>query len=172
MHVTSHVAINNIWESDHLWHLFETEIDGEAQVDEDLYWMRVGLHLNRPMQAIMTMGKFLKMKPASKWENGSWRLKVLDPKRGPDNCMYEYYDHSTKDNNRLLSTWKPQYVPMYNPNQFAYLQPHPYQQGTLMGIGAAPTLTSGGINTTGGVTWNSTSALQNAYAQQAVKSTP
>ncbi len=48
--------------------------------------MRVGLHLRRPTQVIITQGTFIKMRPAKRFEN--LPLKTIDV-NNPDGCLYE-----------------------------------------------------------------------------------
>jgi hypothetical protein len=52
-----------------------------------IFEMRIGLHFERPMQAIMSCGHFIRMRSADiSW--GVANLGKLDPAR-PDNCLYD-----------------------------------------------------------------------------------
>lgn len=101
------------------WLGFESKDDGEIEIDDQLYWMRVGLHFQRPMQAIMTWGKFVKMRAAPVWDG--WPLLILNPNRGPDNCFYHISSYGLISDGLSPSihrTWKPQPTHLANvPNQ-------------------------------------------------------
>jgi hypothetical protein len=65
----------------------QTLLKGEEPVNQ-LLWvfeMRVGLHFERPVQAIMSCGHFIRMRSADVW--AGWPLKKLDPEQ-PDSCLY------------------------------------------------------------------------------------
>jgi hypothetical protein len=86
---------------DKTWEDFEAMPDGrlllqdraqtilpEEEEVNPLLWvfeMRVGKHFERPMQAIMSCGHFIRMRSADSW--GVAQLGKLDPAH-PDNCLY------------------------------------------------------------------------------------
>ena len=71
---------------------FESDAKGELLLNTGLtfkrtkFKMRIGLHLNRPTQAIIAEGHFIRMRAAP--EYADYELKVLDANH-PDNCLYE-----------------------------------------------------------------------------------
>ena len=71
---------------------FEETTKGEILLNTGLtfrrtkFKMRIGLHLNRPTQAIIAEGHFVRMRAAP--EYADYELKVLDA-NNPDNCLYE-----------------------------------------------------------------------------------
>ena len=74
------------------WQLFEVRDDGHLQLDGfgkkpytyDFY-MRVGTHMGQPRQAIMSCGKFIKIRKYGVKEH--WKLNTLDPNK-PNTCFY------------------------------------------------------------------------------------
>ena len=74
------------------WQLFEVREDGHLQLDGfgkkpytyDFY-MRVGTHMGQPRQAIMSCGKFIKIRKYGVKEH--WKLNTLDPNK-PNTCFY------------------------------------------------------------------------------------
>jgi hypothetical protein len=71
---------------------FEKATKGEMDLHTGLtfrrtrFKMRVGLHLNRPTQAIIAEGQFVRMRAAP--EYADYELRVLDAQK-PDSCLYE-----------------------------------------------------------------------------------
>jgi len=95
----------------------QTILPEEEEVNP-LLWvfeMRVGTHFERPMQAIMSCGHFIRMRSAEIW--GSALLGKLDPAR-PDNCLYAHAP-------ALVQVWRP-YIPVPQ-----YGTVHPPAQQTL-----------------------------------------
>lgn len=85
---------------DLVWEDFEKTQHGELTIDGTLFRMRVGLHFDKPMQAIMAEDKFLRLRPAHAWE--SWLLMPLAPDRGADNCLYPH-----KSGDSISVAWRP-----------------------------------------------------------------
>jgi hypothetical protein len=77
---------------DYTWEDFEATEQGRILVVDRKwgsvpYFMRVGLHLvNRPTQAIMSMGRFLRMRELG-GIFGDLKLKKIDP-ANPNGCLY------------------------------------------------------------------------------------
>jgi hypothetical protein len=55
------------------------------------FYMRVGLHLGRPTQAIFSHGKFLRIRREKRFEGCD--LKKIDPNK-PDECLYEEFQQA------------------------------------------------------------------------------
>lgn len=72
------------------WEQFEANKLGELVVAGYTFRMRVGLHLQRPVQAIIGASQFIKIRSAGNCEG--MRLKVLDPD-DPSVCLYSGYWH-------------------------------------------------------------------------------
>lgn len=65
--------------------------DGEeltANPESHQFYMRVGLHLGRPTQAIFSNGKFLQIRREKRFDGCDF--KKIDPNK-PDECLYEEY---------------------------------------------------------------------------------
>jgi hypothetical protein len=80
----------------------QTLLKGEEPVNQ-LLWvfeMRVGLHFERAMQAIMSCGHFIRMRSADNWTGYS--LKKLVPEQ-PDSCLYRTTQLTTQRG------WRPNY---------------------------------------------------------------
>lgn len=68
------------------WEMFEKQHSGDLKIGGYIFSMRVGLHLQRPTQAVMAAGQFIKMRSAG---NATGRkLKVLDPNM-PNRALYK-----------------------------------------------------------------------------------
>ncbi len=82
----------------------QTLLRGEEPISP-LLWvfeMRVGLHFERPMQAIMSCGHFIRMRSTNEnWK--SYPLKKLDPAR-PVDCLYHNSHPFMQD---FQVTWRP-----------------------------------------------------------------
>jgi hypothetical protein len=65
----------------------QTILSEEEEISPSLwvFEMRVGQHFERPMQAIMSCGHFIRMRSAESW--GACQLGKLDPAK-PNNCLY------------------------------------------------------------------------------------
>lgn len=72
----------------HTWDYFETTQNGDNVVGGVVFNLRVGLHMKRPIKAILAMGCFIKIKPFGVRDAYDRdHLKDIDPKR-PDLCLY------------------------------------------------------------------------------------
>ena len=77
---------------------FESTENGHIRLDDNPkryvydFYMRVGLHMKRPTQVIMSCGKYLKMRKAEKW--ASFPLRDIDP-GNPETTLYEETDWSS-----------------------------------------------------------------------------
>lgn len=78
-----------------IWKQFEDSQDGSLLIDGTWHYMRVGLFMNRPTQAIQANGKFVKMRLAPRFRNHD--LDILNPK--DDKCLYWNFEN--------VRTWKP-----------------------------------------------------------------
>lgn len=80
----------------------QTVLPEEEELDtrEWVFVMRVGVHLGRSTQAIMSCGHFIRLRKDDRWEG--WPLNVLDPSN-PDGCIY--YNYNTTVN---IRGWCPQ----------------------------------------------------------------
>jgi hypothetical protein len=110
---------------DKTWEDFEAMPDGrlllhdhaqtilpEEEEVNPLLWvfeMRIGQHFERPMQAIMSCGHFIRMRSAESW--GVAKLGKLDPAQ-PSNCLYAQLSP-------LSWGWRP-YIPVVQPGGFGY----------------------------------------------------
>jgi hypothetical protein len=111
---------------DKTWEDFEAMPDGrlllhdhaqtilhEEEEVSPLLWvfeMRIGQHFERPMQAIMSCGHFIRMRSADiPW--GAAQLGKLDPAQ-PGNCLYAQLTP-------LSWGWRP-YIPVVQPGGFGY----------------------------------------------------
>lgn len=59
-----------------------------ANPESHQFYMRVGLHLGRPTQAIFSNGKFLRIRREKRFDGCDF--KKIDPNK-PDECLYEEY---------------------------------------------------------------------------------
>ena len=105
---------------------FESTENGHIRLDDNPkryvydFYMRVGLHMKRPTQVIMSCGKYLKMRKAEKW--ASFPLRDIDP-GNPETTLYEETDWSSA--NLQLQVYQ------------AQIQAYQYQGGIPV---SAPTL--------------------------------
>ena len=67
------------------WEHFEADHLGQIQVGNKLFCMRVGIHMSRPVQAIVCEGQFVRMRSAEFYEDR--RLHKIDPERLAE-CLY------------------------------------------------------------------------------------
>lgn len=160
------------------WQLFEVRDDGHLTLNSlhdkpytyDFY-MRVGTHMGQPRQAIMSCGRFIKIRKYGTKEH--WKLNTLDPIH-PNTCLYYVqpspYIYGTWQGQlggtpTVAQTTAPQYVwdPAksfhdYTTNmQYAqaniYTQTIPNQLARWSGVQWQPNYTGcGGIMTTGTTT--------------------
>jgi len=78
-------------QKDMTWAHFESTARGEIPLhfkgfrERILIRMRVGLHMGKPMQALIADDKFIRMRAAPEYEN--YKLLKLDP-LFPDKCLY------------------------------------------------------------------------------------
>lgn len=92
------------------WAHFESTNRGEIPLrskgfrETILIRMRVGLHMGKPMQALIADNQFIRMRSAPEFEGCS--LNKLEPE-WPDKCLYEAsgLDYLTSDKN--VKIWKP-----------------------------------------------------------------
>jgi hypothetical protein len=71
-----------------------------------LFEMRVGLHLDRPTQAIMSCGHFVRIRRDERWGPYHTYLQVLDP-AFPNRCLYTAYGNPAIYGNPAMF-WHPQ----------------------------------------------------------------
>ena len=101
------------------WDDFEDTNDGHIKVPlgstdplGQSFYMRVGLHMKRPMQVLIAEGNFIRMRSEKRWPEWLPQFKQLDPKE-PSGCIYQkspwLYQNQTYYN---------QYAQMYQ--QYAY----------------------------------------------------
>ena len=67
------------------WEHFEADPLGQIQVGNKLFCMRVGIHMSRPVQAIVCEGQFVRMRSAEFYEDR--KLHKIDPERLAE-CLY------------------------------------------------------------------------------------
>ena len=82
------------------WDEFSKVNNGTIELEGIPFKLRVGLHLKRPMRAIIAMGQFVRVKAASEFIG--YQLKKLTPE-APDTCMYTDVNTSTM----MTSCWSP-----------------------------------------------------------------
>jgi len=85
------------------WEHFESEMWGQIQISKIIFAMRVGLHMDRPTQAVMAEGQFVRMRSADYWKD--FMLTKLDPDR-----LYEslYFLRGGQSVNSAMDTlWRP-----------------------------------------------------------------
>ncbi len=64
---------------------FEETFSGDIGIGDTIFKMRIGLHMQRPMQAIIAHRQFIKMRPETRFNER--RLLTLDA-LSPDTCLY------------------------------------------------------------------------------------
>lgn len=154
------------------WQLFEVRDDGHLTLNSlhdkpytyDFY-MRVGTHMGQPRQAIMSCGRFIKIRKYGTKE--LWKLNALDPSH-PNTCLYyvqpsPYIAYGTWQSQlggtpTVAQTTAPQYVwdPAKAFQNYAvnmqYAQVNLYTQTNQLagygGIQGQPVSSYGGIITT------------------------
>jgi len=67
------------------WEHFEADPLGQIQVGNKLFCMRIGIHMNRPVQAIIADGQFVRMRSAEFYDDK--KLHKIDPDRLAE-CLY------------------------------------------------------------------------------------
>lgn len=70
---------------DYRWEHFEADPLGQIQVGNKLFCMRVGIHMDRPVQAIIADGQFVRMRSADFYKDK--QLQKIDPERLAE-CLY------------------------------------------------------------------------------------
>ncbi len=77
------------------WDDFEDTNDGHIKVPlgstdplGQSFYMRVGLHMKRPMQVLIAEGNFIRMRSEKRWPEWLPQFKQLDPKE-PSGCIYQ-----------------------------------------------------------------------------------
>jgi hypothetical protein len=103
----------------------QTLLKGEEPVNQ-LLWvfeMRVGLHFERPVQAIMSCGHFIRMRSADNWTGYS--LKKLVPEQ-PDICLYRTTQLTTQRG------WRPTYSGLQDQQSVHDLQNQPIGTSTIV----------------------------------------
>lgn len=155
------------------WDAFEATPDGRLLVmdraqtilpeEEDVdhrpwvFEMRVGLHLDRPTQAIMSCGHFIKLRRDNRWEQYRSFLGVLDPEH-PNHCLYTAAGYNIN--------WNPgaayidQTYQHYPVGVYAAAGAHthgltPHYGGWITTLNTHPTPSYGGLTTAGGSTQQS-----------------
>lgn len=172
------------------WEAFEKKDDGHL-VFHSLYkcypydfYMRVGLHMKQPRQAIMCCGKFIKVRRFE--TKPHWQLKDLNPHDLKDSL---YFVAGTGGYGQLppQGIWPNQQVTLggiqtnYNPPSYhwnpekAFPEPSfggPFYSGYQQQI---PTITTGTVtmpfNTTGGIQWVSPGSTYQGTGQAISSST-
>lgn len=81
------------------WEDFSKINNGTIRVENIDFKLRVGLHMKRPMRAIIAIGQFVRVKAAP--EFAEYPLKLLTPD-APDTCLY-----LTHERHRLFYCWSP-----------------------------------------------------------------
>jgi hypothetical protein len=80
------------------WAAFESTEDGHIRLDDNPkkypydFYMRVGLHMKRPMQVIVSYGKYIRMRSAEQW--AAFPLNDIDP-ANPETTLYA--DDNSRD---------------------------------------------------------------------------
>ncbi|RPI87192.1 MAG: hypothetical protein EHM40_23145 [Chloroflexi bacterium] len=69
------------------WEHFEADPLGQIQVDGKLFCMRVGLHMDRPVQAIVCDGQFVRIRSAEFYQDK--QLLKIDPERLAESLYME-----------------------------------------------------------------------------------
>jgi hypothetical protein len=90
------------------WGAFESTDSGNLNIGGIEFFMRVGLLFEKPMQAIMAMGMFVKMRNIDGYDPRE--LRALDPKN-PLTNVYQY-------GQELPKQWKPFPWPPIDPKKF------------------------------------------------------
>ncbi len=75
----------------HPWEEFEGIYNGTLEIDNIWFKLRVGQHMKRTFQTIISSGKFVRMRSAPKFELAT---KTLTPD-DPDTCLYFVMSKST-----------------------------------------------------------------------------
>ena len=77
------------------WDDFEATQDGYLPIAQQpadpegiSFYMRVGLHMKRPMQVIIAEGNFVRMRVEKRWLEWQPQFKTIDPKN-PKESLYE-----------------------------------------------------------------------------------
>jgi len=138
------------------WEHFEADPMGQIQVKGKLFCMRVGLHMDRPVQAIICDGQFVRIRSAEYYQDK--KLHKLDPERLAESVYMEAVGQGWPG-------WRP-FLPSPNQN----IQ-HAGATSTLMkGIGAIAGGGGGGGGTSSGVGGHATptqiKTLQQAMEKQ------
>jgi hypothetical protein len=67
------------------WDAFSVRNNGTIELQGIPFKLRVGLHMKRPMRAIIAVNQFIRVKAAPEFKD--YQLKKLTPE-APDTCMY------------------------------------------------------------------------------------
>lgn len=103
---------------DYDWSHFEAEYTGQLSIairnspalqtglEHKNFYLRVGLHMNRPFKAIICDGQFVRMTATPEY-NGYYDLRRLDPSQ-PNNCLYNMPRRVfPRDVAEVKPLWKP-----------------------------------------------------------------
>jgi hypothetical protein len=90
-------------------------MDGEFDDCRYSFYLRVGLYMNRPVQAIISCGSFIRIRSGKKWEK--FALHKIEPIH-PETSLYprsKYYDSYVPQYAASMKDWDPQGTSQQSP---------------------------------------------------------